>query len=47
MIIPAEANLTWAIIKGWDASSAILVAVDADAQRNANNTPAPIHLYWF
>jgi hypothetical protein len=47
MMIPAVANLIWAITKGCEASSAILVAVDADAQRNANNTPAPIHLYWF
>jgi len=45
MMIPAVANLTCAITKGCDTSSAILVAVDADAQRNANNIPAPTHLY--
>lgn len=47
MIIPATANLTCAITKGCDESNAILVAVDADAQRKANNTPAAIHLYSF
>ena len=43
-MIPATANLTCAITKGWEDSRAILVAVDADAHKNANKTPAPIHL---
>lgn len=47
MIIPAMANLTCAITKGWEEYSAILVAVEADAHKKANNTPATIHLYWF
>jgi hypothetical protein len=47
MIIPATANLTCAITKGCEESNAILVAVDADAQRKANNTPAASHLYSF
>jgi len=44
-MIPATANLTWAITKGWETSRAILVAVEADAHRKANNIPATIHLY--
>jgi hypothetical protein len=47
IMVPATANLTCAITSGWEESKAILVAVDADAQRNANNTPAAIHLYSF
>ena len=47
MIIPATANLTCAMTKGCEASSAILVAVDADAHKKANSTPAQIHLYSF
>ena len=45
MINPATANLTWAITNGWEESKAILVAVDADAHKNAKTTPATIHLY--
>ncbi len=45
MIMPATANLTWAITNGCETSKAILVAVDADAHKIANKTPAPIHLY--
>lgn len=47
MMIPATANLTWAMTKGCEESSAILVAVDADAHKKANTTPAAIHLYSF
>jgi hypothetical protein len=47
MIIPATANLTCAMTKGCEESSAILVAVDADAHKKANSTPAAIHLYSF
>ena len=43
--MPAVANLTCAMTKGCDTSRAILVAVDADAHKKANNIPAPIHLY--
>jgi hypothetical protein len=42
---PATANLTCAITKGWEESNAILVAVDADAHKNAKIIPAVIHLY--
>ena len=45
MINPATANLTWAITNGWEESKAILVAVDADAHKNAKTIPATIHLY--
>ena len=45
MITPATANLTWAITSGWDDCNAILVAVDADAHKNAKTIPAMIHLY--
>lgn len=47
MIKPAIANLTCAITNGWDESKAILVAVDAEAHKKANRTPAPTHLYFF
>jgi hypothetical protein len=47
MIIPATANLTCAITRGWEEFSAILVAVDADAHKKAKSTPAAIHLYSF
>jgi hypothetical protein len=47
MIIPATANLICAMTKGCEESSAILVAVDADAHKKANSTPAAIHLYSF
>jgi hypothetical protein len=47
MMIAATANLTCAITKGCAEFKAILVAVDADAQRKANRTPAAIHLYSF
>lgn len=47
MTIPATTNLTWAMTKGCEESSAIFVAVDADAHKKANNTPAAIHLYSF
>ena len=47
MMIPATANLTCAITKGWEEFKAILVAVDADAKRKANSTPAATHLYSF
>jgi len=46
-MIPATANLTWAITKGCEESNAILVAVEADAQRKAKSTPVAIHLYSF
>lgn len=45
MITPATANLTCAITSGWDDCNAILVAVDADAHKNAKRIPAMIHLY--
>lgn len=45
MINPATANLTWAITSGCEESKAILVAVDADAHKNAKTIPAMIHLY--
>jgi hypothetical protein len=45
MIIPATANLIWAMTNGWETSSEILVAVEADAHKKANATPAIIHLY--
>jgi hypothetical protein len=45
MIIPATANLTCAITNGWEESNAILVAVEAEAHRNAKTIPAIIHLY--
>jgi hypothetical protein len=47
MINPATANLTWAITSGCEESSAILVAVDADAHKRAKTIPAMIHLYSF
>jgi hypothetical protein len=45
MILPATANLTWAITKGCATVRPILVAVDAEAHNMANKIPAPIHLY--
>ena len=45
MINPATANLTWAITNGWEESKAILVAVDAEAHKNAKAIPAMIQLY--
>ena len=45
MINPATANLTWAITNGWEEPNAILVAVDAEAHKNAKTIPATIHLY--
>jgi len=45
MMIPATANLTCAITSGCEAFNAILVAVDADAHKNAKAIPAIIHLY--
>jgi hypothetical protein len=45
IIIPATANLTCAITNGWEESNAILVAVEAEAHRNAKTIPAIIHLY--
>jgi len=45
MMIPATANLTWAITSGCEDCKAILVAVDADAHKKAKSNPAIIHLY--
>ncbi|MEO7317228.1 MAG: hypothetical protein ABIW47_18705 [Ginsengibacter sp.] len=43
-MLPPIANLICAITNGWATFKPILVAVEADAQRMANNIPAPTHL---
>jgi hypothetical protein len=45
MMMPPMANLTCAITNGCATAKPILVAEEADAHRNANPTPAAIHLY--
>lgn len=45
--IPATANRTCAITKGWPASSPIFVAEEADAHKMENAIPAAIQVYSF